>query len=547
MRRDHAISLLAIVAIAIISLGATVASGNSPRLGLDLRGGTSVVLEPEPGAKVQPGAIETAKQIIERRVNAIGAAEPDIRRQGNSIIVQLPGVKDPEQAQRVIGTTAQLYFRPVLGNVNIDRSTCSNPESSVATTTTTTTAAPGATTTTAAPGTSTTAHAAGARTETPALRLISFIAATTVPPTTGPPNTGPPTTAAGPATTAAGGATTTTAPPPAKPAAASKVDDPTQTVILCDKDGTTGYALGPIDPPDLNGTAISGANATVDPTTGQWRVDFTLNSRGAKLFDDMAAKNLNKPVAIDLDGRVQSAPVIQTANFNGKGQITGSFSQKQAKELALVLRYGSLPVKLVAVNSENVSATLGKDSLHAGLIAGGVGLGLVVLYMLFYYRALGIVVLLGLMLSGALMYSLVTALSTSGSLALSLPGAIGIIVSVGVTVDSYVVYFERLKDEIRSGKTVRSSVDRGFARAYRTIVAADVVSLIAAALLYFLSVGSVRGFAFFLGLSTALDLVMAYFFTRPMVVLLGRNRVFTEARFFGVARGLAVADSGGGP
>src|SRR5207302_10118230 len=257
----------------------------------------------------------------------------------------------------------------------------------------------------------------------------------------------------------------------------------------------------------------------------------------------MAAKNVNKQVAIDLDGRVQSAPTIQTANFNGKGQITGSFTQKKAKELALVLRYGSLPVKLVPVTQQNVSATLGKDSLHAGLVAGIVGLGLVALYMVFYYRALGLVVWLGIAVSGALMYSIVTALSTNGSLALSLSGVIGIIVSVGVTVDSYVVYFERLKDEIRSGKTVRSSVDRGFARAYRTIVAADIVSLIAAGLLYFLSVGSVRGFAFFLGLSTLLDLFTAYLFTRPMVVLLGRNRVFTEARWLGVARGLAA----GGP
>jgi preprotein translocase subunit SecD len=188
-----------------------------------------------------------------------------------------------------------------------------------------------------------------------------------------------------------------------------------------------------------------------------------------------------------------------------------------------------------------VSASLGKDSLRAGIAAGIVGLFLVLLYMILYYRALGIVVLIGLTVSGMLLYAIISALGQTNGLALSLAGATGIIVSVGVTVDSYVVYFERLKDEIRSGKTVRSSVDRGFSRAYRTIFAADLVSLIGAAVLYFLTVGPVRGFAFFLGLSTLLDLLTAYFFTRPLVVILGRNRIFTEARWLGVARGLAVS------
>jgi preprotein translocase subunit SecD len=192
-----------------------------------------------------------------------------------------------------------------------------------------------------------------------------------------------------------------------------------------------------------------------------------------------------------------------------------------------------------------VSATLGKDSLRAGLLAGLIGLILVLVYMILYYRALGFVVLIGLAVSGSLIYSIVSMLGRTSGLALSLAGATGMIVSVGVTVDSYIVYFERLKDEIRSGKTIRSSVDRGFSRAYRTIIAADLVSLIGAALLYLLAVGSVRGFAFFLGLSTLLDMIVAYFFTRPMVILLGRNRFFTEARFFGVARGLAAAPPGG--
>jgi len=197
-------------------------------------------------------------------------------------------------------------------------------------------------------------------------------------------------------------------------------------------------------------------------------------------------------------------------------------------------------VQLERQSVQTVSATLGKDSLAAGLIAGAIGLGLVALYMLAYYRALGLVVWLGLAVSGALVYSIITYLGTSSGLALTLAGATGIIVSVGVTVDSYIVYFERLKDEVRAGKTVRSSVDRGFSRAYRTILAADTASFIGAMLLYLLTVGPVRGFAFFLGLSTLLDVVIAYFFTRPMVIILGRNRLFTEARWLGIARGLAA-------
>jgi preprotein translocase subunit SecD len=252
-----------------------------------------------------------------------------------------------------------------------------------------------------------------------------------------------------------------------------------------------------------------------------------------------------------LDGVVESAPTINARTFGGTAVISGNsanggFTQRQANDLALVLRYGSLPVKLDRQTVQTVSATLGKDSLRAGLLAGAIGLVLVLLYMILYYRALGLVVVLGLSVSGSLLYSIVTYLGHSNGLALSLAGVTGIIVSIGVTVDSYIVYFERLKDEIRAGRSVRSSVDRGFNRAWRTIVSADAVSFIGAALLWLLTVDQVRGFAFFLGLSTLLDLLVAYTFTRPMVILLGRSRTFTEARFLGVARGLAIAPAGGG-
>jgi preprotein translocase subunit SecD len=456
--------LVAILLVAGGALAATVLSGNSPQLGLDLQGGASVVLQPK--TKTASSTLDQAIEIIRNRVDALGVAEPDISRQGSSIIVQLPGVKNRNRALEIVGQTAQLLFRPVVQAL---------PATEPAT---------------------------------------------------------PPTTVAG-----------QTTPPTNLPTTPPEQDDEHKQVVLPEKDRsgkiTARYLLGPAP---VKGQALSSAQATVDTTTGAWDVEFSLTSSGTKDWNDMAVKvGQGNQIAIDLDGIVKSAPRLDQTNFPGKGRITGNFTQGEAKDLALVLRYGSLPVQLERQTVQTVSASLGKDSLRAGLVAGAVGLGLVALYMVLYYRALGFVVWLGLAVSGALMYSIITMLGQTRGLALSLAGTTGIIVSVGVTVDSYVVYFERLKDEIRSGKTVRSSVDRGFTRAYRTILAADLASLIGAAVLYWLSVGSVRGFAFFLGLSTLLDLLTAYLFTRPMVILLGRSRLFTEARWIGVARGLTAA------
>jgi preprotein translocase subunit SecD len=480
VRRSLTVSLIAVVVVALGGLIATLVSGNTPQLGLDLQGGASVVLQPR--QKVPSGVLDQAIEIIRNRVDALGVAEPEITRQGSSIIVSLPGVKNKDRALEVVGQTAQLLFRPVVQQLP-------------ATATATTTTVP-ATTTTVVEGATPTA--------------------TTVPPDL-----------------------TKTTPP--------EQDDEKQQVILPEKDSsgnvTTRYLL---DPAEVKGQALSSASAVVEPSTGVWEVQFSLTGEGTKQWNDMATKvGQGNQIAIDLDGVVKSAPRLDTTDFPGKGVITGNFTQREAKDLALVLKYGALPIQLDRQTVQTVSASLGRDSLRAGMVAGAVGLGLVALYMLLYYRALGIVVILGLMLTAAIMYSLVTFLGSTSGLALSLAGATGIIVSVGVTVDSYVVYFERLKDEIRSGKTIRSSVDRGFSRAYRTILAADAASIIGALVLYVLSVGSVRGFAFFLGLSTLLDIFTAYLFTRPMVVLLGRSRFFTEARWVGVARGLNAAPAAG--
>jgi preprotein translocase subunit SecD len=272
---------------------------------------------------------------------------------------------------------------------------------------------------------------------------------------------------------------------------------------------------------------------------------MTLKSEGLKKFNDLAAASFPKSspqneVAIALDALVYSAPAFQASSFSGPVQITGNFTPSQASDLAKVINYGALPVPLKRINTEDVSPTLGSDQLRAGIAAGIIGLVLVALYMLFYYRLLGLVVFLGLGVSGALLYAFVSLVGPVYHLALTLAGVTGIVVSIGITVDSYVVYFERLKDEVRAGRTVRSSVDRGFTRSFRTILAADIVSLIGAGALWFLAIGSVRGFAFFLGVATALDLLVSYFFMHPLVSLMARRPELVRMRNVGIAAGLDV-------
>ncbi|HVE93670.1 MAG TPA: protein translocase subunit SecD [Acidimicrobiales bacterium] len=483
MRRGHVVSLLLVLLVAFGAFGATIAARNAPTLGLDLQGGISLVLAP--GKKVDDGVLKQSIEIIRNRVDALGVGEPEISQQGSNIIVQLPGVKDQEKARQVVGQTAELRFRPVIGPPL-------PPEDAKPTTTTT---AKGATTTTVAGATTTTA-----------------------------------------------GAPTTTTTVPEIPTTKAEDDTPDAPVVLpmLDGDGEVVQRLQ-MGPAALIGNVVRTARMQINEQ-GRAYVQLFLTKKGSSEFDAMAAANAGGQIAIVLDGVVKSAPSIdpQQTSFDGKPIITGEFTQREAKDLALVLRYGALPVQLKEQNVQKVSATLGKDSLKAGIIAGLVGLSLVLLYMVVYYRALGLVVVFGLLVSAALLWSIIGYLGENNGLALSLAGATGIIVSIGVTVDSYVVFFERLKDEIKSGKTVRSSVDRGFTRAYRTILAANVSSLIGASFLYFLTVGPVRGFAFFLGLSTLLDLFVAYFYTRPLVGILARSKTFTEARGLGVARGLAA-------
>lgn len=573
MRRSLTLSLVLVVAAAAVLLGATVASGKSPKLGLDLQGGASVVLTPQSGTTVKPGTLQQAISIIRRRVNGLGVSEADVSQQGNNIVVELPGVKDQDRALSLVGQTAQLEFRHVLRVF---------PAGGTYDPVTGTTVAPGTSSlrpTTTAPRSSTTTIGSPSTTTSSATSATSL-----APPTSGALGTGRAVSVSAAGASRAEPAQVTTpgtpsGPAPSTPSSVSTPSTPSSLPLTVPATGQSAPPLTPrdqlspdkqivipelkagtnditavylLDRAELTGDVISSATAEVSQNLGEgWDVRVNFNGTGSAKFDALASKYYQSQVAIVLDGVVESAPTINARQFNGTAIISGNssnggFSHKQASDLALVLRYGSLPVQLTQSTVQKVSATLGRDSLRAGLLAGVIGLGLVLLYMILYYRALGLVVVAGLSVSGALMYSIITYLgTTSFGLALSLAGATGIIVSVGVTVDSYIVYFERLKDEIRSGRTVRSSVDRGFSRAWRTIVSADAVSFIGAALLWWLSVGPVRGFAFFLGLSTLLDLLVAYTFTRPMVVLLGRNPTFTENRLMGVARGLAATPAGG--
>jgi preprotein translocase subunit SecD len=525
VRRKIWLPLVFIVLVAIGGLAATLISGNSPELGLDLQGGVSVVLEPT--SEASSDALGQSVEIIRDRVDALGVAEPEITRQGDAIVVQLPGVKNRDRALELVGQTAELRFRPVLQDLT--GSEVIEPDENASTTTTTNPEGGGTTTTTAGGATTTTApdeNAAG-------LPLGESAGAAQEPTTT----------------TTAPQTTTTTA--PGEPAESGPVqltsrqdDKADATVTLQGKDGEGVYQLGPAL---ATGQIVSSARAEIPQ--GQWIVALSMKggADGIDKFNEIAAQ-CNPPsaicptgrLAIVLDSVVQSAPTINEPSYSKDDiSISGSFSEGEAKDLALVLRYGSLPVELERQSVQTVSASLGEDSLRAGIIAGIVGLVLVALYMLLYYRALGLVMIIGVGISGALLYSIVSWLGETRGLALTLAGVTGIIVSIGVTVDSYVVFFERLKDEVKAGRTLRTSTERAFKRAFRTILAADISSFLGAAVLWWLTVGSVRGFAFFLGLSTVLDVIVAWFFTRPTVMLLSRNRFFTEMPGFGVARGLA--------
>ncbi|MEI6763760.1 MAG: protein translocase subunit SecD [Actinomycetes bacterium] len=483
-KSGRTLAVLLVLFVAFTAL-AIVQGDTKLKLGLDLRGGTSVTLAPKVanGGKVDKAAVEQAVAIIRQRVNSLGVAESEVSSQSNGdIIVSVPG-NSSSRVVDLVGATAQLRFRQVLAvGAGSAATTASLATTSTTKTGTKSTAAPAAT----------------------------FPAGVTMALDTAFKNLD--------CTKAAnrqGGA----------------LDDPNQAVVACSLTDTSKYILAPAE---VEGSQVSKASAVLDNTNGNgWMVLLNFNGAGTSAFGKMTSRvtSLASPqnqAAIVLDGLVVSAPRINEAINSGSAQISGSFTQTLATDLANKLKYGALPLALSVQEINQVSPTLGADQLHAGLLAGLLGLLLVILYSVLYYRGLGLVSVGSLLVAGSITYLSFLLLGKWIGFTLTLAGIAGAIVSIGITADSFIVYFERLRDEVREGRSLRTAVETGWQRARRTILVADFVSLIAAALLYFFAVGGVRGFAFTLGLTTFVDLIVVFFFTKPFVTVLSRVAFFAE-------------------
>jgi preprotein translocase subunit SecD len=308
-------------------------------------------------------------------------------------------------------------------------------------------------------------------------------------------------------------------------------DDASAVLVTCDRAGGTKYILAPAE---VLGRQVSKASAGLDTQAGSaWFVSLTFDNEGTSAFGALTARVTSLPeptnqVAIVLDGLVVSSPRINEAIPSGNAQITGSFTQLEAQDLANVLKYGALPLAFDRGEVQQVSPTLGADQLNAGVLAAGLGMLLVVIFTLLYYRALGLVTVGSLAVAAIMLYALILLMGQWIGFTLTLAGIAGAITAIGVTADSFIVYFERVKDEMREGRSLRTAAETGWIRARRTILIADFVSLIAAVLLYVFSVGGVRGFAFTLGLTTLIDLIIIFLFTKPALVLISRMKFFNS-------------------
>ena len=460
MPRRQLVYLIGIVVAAIGMLAGTLVAGNEPLLGLDLQGGISVRYRATEPVE-NPEQIDQAVEIIRNRVDGLGVAEPEIQAQGDGILVSLPGVEDKERALELVGDTAVMRFRPVLEDLPLG--SIERPESL--------------------------------------------------------PEDAP---------LDANGLTPLDA-----------IEEDTIIVVPSNLDlAVPGrYVLGPAG---MTGEGLSEAQAQFTGLEWIISVDLKGGAIGEDAFrslTELCASGLSPDcpgsldgsgqlrgrIAVDLDNEVISAPFVQSNDLGDSFQISGAFDEDSAKELALKLRFGALPIELEPENQQIVSATIGKDALSAGITAGIIGLALVAVFIIGYYRALGVVAMLSLAISAALLWSIIAFLGEYQGLALTLAGITGIIVSIGVSVDSNIVYFEHLKEDVRNGRTVRTAVNKAFPVAFSTIVKADVASLIGAILLYMLTVGAVRGFALYLGIATILDLVATYFFMGPAVQWIARR------------------------
>ncbi|KNB49838.1 protein translocase subunit SecD [Streptomyces caatingaensis] len=535
--------VLAFILIAMVALvGGMFASGHTtPRLGIDLAGGTSFTLQ----AKNQPGKpnaitttnMNTAVGIIERRVNGLGVSESEVQTQGKShIIVNIPKGTNAKQAREQVGTTAQLAFRPVLmaapaGKLPEPTPSASNgkdkgdkDKGDKGKDKDDKKGKPSGTPTASSPSATPSGKHTQGRAVTEALKAPQAPKPTPTPTPSGG-------AAAGDLQKQFAALDCATPKGRADAAKAATLAKPGDDVVVCDKDGQEKLLLGAVS---IEGVDVTEAKAAFDTqrATG-WQVQLKFNGSGAKKFADVTGKLAAKPegqnrFAIVMDGQSVSAPRVSSAIPGGSAEISGNFTQSSAQDLANILSYGALPLSFDIVTETTVSAALGGEQLRAGLIAGAIGLALVIVYLVVYYRGLALVALASLACSAVLTYTIMVLLGPAIGFALNLPAVCGAIVAIGITADSFIVYFERIRDEIREGRTLRPSVERAWPRARRTILVSDFVSFLAAAVLFLVTVGKVQGFAFTLGLTTLLDVVVVFLFTKPLMTLLARRRFFAN-------------------
>ena len=486
----------------IVALFASIFAGTrwgdaslTPNLALDLEGGTQIILEPVPEAQgdVTPETINQAIAVIRQRVDASGVAEAEITSQGgNKIVVGLPG-RPSEETLDLVRTSAQMEFRPVL--VMGAAAPTADP------------AAEDPAADDAAPSDQPTKPAPDSPSDveyyvTPAVQKEFEALDCTLPEnrTGGVPG------------------------------------DPEKAVVACDVEGAAKFILGPVEIPGADiKSATSGTGATsTGASTGQWVVNLEFTNAGTPKFTEVTTRLAGQGTpplnqfAVVLDALVISAPSVNEVIPNGQAQISGSFTRETAATLANQLNFGSLPISFEEQSVQQISATLGSEQLQKGLLAGVFGLLLVVVYSLFQYRTLGLVTVASLLVAAIITYGVIALLSWVQGYRLSLPGVAGIIVAIGITADSFIVYFERIRDELRDGRSLGAAIDKGWERARRTILASDAVNFTAAIVLYLLAVGGVRGFAFTLGLTTLVDIIVVFMFTHPLMVLLGRTRFFAD-------------------
>ncbi|WP_425086174.1 protein translocase subunit SecD [Streptomyces hainanensis] len=562
-------------------IGGMFASGHtSPRLGIDLAGGTSITLSAVPDGDNQDAInttnLNTAVNIIERRVNGLGVSEAEVQTQGDrNIIVNIPKGSDEQQAREQVGTTAELGFRPVLSATSAqplpedtgegtgdtgDTGETGDTEGSADTGGSEETADSGDSAdsqdSAGTEGDTATEGDTGAESDTTDQGLAplgqggSATTASNASFTTDQADEGD----TGGDTGDTGGDAGDAATDPAQQEAAelqAQLDaldcstdearlassraagqaDPEEPIVACYPDQDAKYALGPVAVP---GTDVTDASAVYDTQRGQgWIVQMEFSTAGAGRFADVTAdlatqvQPMNQ-FAIVLDGEVVSAPSVSERLGGGRAEISGSFTQETSEDLANILKYGALPLSFEEASVSTVSPTLGGEQLEAGLIAGGIGLALVVIYMLVYYRGLSLIAVASLLVSTVLTYTLMSLLGPAIGFALNLPAVCGAIVAIGITADSFIVYFERIRDEVREGRSLRPAVERAWPRARRTILVSDFVSFLAAAVLFVVTVGKVQGFAFTLGLTTLLDVVVVFLFTKPLMTLLARRKFFSS-------------------